>query len=54
MVKNEVTAARAAVESDVFERYVREFEPPQADEVATVLCNAEDVARWIDSTESSS
>ena len=40
MVRNKVTAARAATESDVFERHVGGFEPPQADEVATVLRNA--------------
>jgi predicted kinase len=50
IVRNQVTADRAAIESEVFERHVREFEPPQADEVATILRNADDVSRWIEST----
>jgi predicted kinase len=49
MAQNKVTATRPAVESDVFERHVREFESPQADEVATVLRNSDDVSRWIES-----
>jgi len=50
IVRNEVAATRATIESKVFERHIREFEPPRTDEVATVLRNAEDVPRWIEST----
>jgi predicted kinase len=49
MVRNKMTAARPAVESHVFGEHVQQFEPPQTDEVATVLRDAEDVSRWIDS-----
>jgi predicted kinase len=49
IVRNEVTAARPAIEMNVFRAHVQEFEPPQADEVATVLRNAQDISRWIES-----
>lgn len=49
MVRNMVVAARLAIERNVFEEHVQRFEPPQADEVATVLRNAEDISRWIES-----
>jgi hypothetical protein len=47
MVRNTMTAGRRSIESNVFAEHVREFETPQADEVATILRNAESVSRWI-------
>jgi len=49
MVRNRMKAARPAIESNVFGEHVENFEPPQTDEVATVLRSAEDIARWIES-----
>jgi hypothetical protein len=49
MVRNRMTAARPTIEANVFREHVQKFEPPQTDEVATVLRNAEDVSRWIES-----
>jgi predicted kinase len=48
IARNTMTAARHSIESRVFGEHVREFENPQADEVVTVLRNAEDVSRWIE------
>jgi predicted kinase len=50
IVRNTITTARHSIESNVFGAHVQEFEPPQADEVTTVLRNAEDVSRWIETT----
>jgi predicted kinase len=47
MVRNSVTAARPAIESHVFGEHIQKFEPPQTDEVATVLRNVQDVSQWI-------
>jgi predicted kinase len=49
IVRNTMTAGRRSMESNVFGEHVREFETPQADEAATVLRNAENVSRWIES-----
>jgi len=49
IVQNSMTGSRRSIESTVFGEHAQKFEPPQTDEVATVLRNAEDVSRWIES-----
>ena len=49
IARNTMTAGRHSIESDVFGEHVRGFEVPHNGEVATVLRNAEDVSRWIES-----
>ena len=49
IVRNTMTAGRHSIESNVFGEHVRGFEVPNDGEVATVLRNAEDVSRWIES-----
>jgi len=49
IVHNSMTTSRCSIESDVFGEHMRGFEAPHADEAPTVLCNHEDVSRWIES-----